>query len=255
MRSYWFGFLIALQFFSTIPIRKEIPMTSVYVERAVRFLPFLGMLQGLVYSGCLYMLLEWSPFSDLAVSFMIWFLMIVVTGGIHLDGWIDSSDAYFSYRDRVKRLEIMVDPRVGAFGVISIIVLLAAKFLFIYEIVQKAEDVTYLWIMLIPALGKMVAGLMLLFVPAAKNDGLAHFFQQACRRQTGWVYPIYLLVFLWNTEALLMIIAAILLFVMWKKVAKTAFGGITGDIVGAATEGTEAGLWMIVWLLHYYAMG
>lgn len=255
MRSYWFGFLIALQFFTSIPIRKEIPMNPVYVERTVRMLPLVGILQGAIYSGCVYILLEWSPFSDLAAAFTIWLLAIVVTGGLHLDGWIDSSDAYFSYRDRAKRLEIMADPRIGAFGVISVIVLLAAKFLFMYEVVQKAEGMTYVWIMAIPFLGKMVAGLMLMFAPAAKNEGLAHFFQQACRRQTVWMYPVYLFFFLWNKEMFLMMISAFLLFVIGRKVAVKAFGGITGDVVGAAAEGTEAGLWMIVWLLHYGATG
>lgn len=255
MRSYWLGFLIALQFFTTIPIRKEISMTSAYIERTVRLLPLLGILQGAIYSGCLYILSEWSPFSDLATAFIIWLLAIIVTGGLHLDGWIDSNDAYFSYRDPAKRLEIMADPRVGAFGVISVIMLLAAKFLFIYEIVQKAESIAYLWIMTIPLLGKMVAGLMLLFVPAVKNEGLAHFFQKACKRQTVWIYPVYLLFFLWNKEFVLMMVAAMLLFMLWKKIAVRSFGGITGDVIGAATEGTEAGLWMIVWLLHYCDMG
>jgi adenosylcobinamide-GDP ribazoletransferase len=255
MRRYWFGFLIALQFFTAIPIRKEIPMHPEYIERTVRLLPLVGILQGAIYSGCLYILSEWSPFSDLAAAFIIWLLAIVVTGGLHLDGWIDSSDAYFSYRDPARRLEIMADPRVGAFGVISVIVLLAAKFLFIYEIVQKAESMAYVWIMAIPFLGKMVAGLMLLFAPAAKNEGLAHFFQQACKRQTVWIYPVYLFLFLWNKEFVLMLVAAVIQLMIWKKIAVRSFGGITGDVVGAAAEGTEAGLWMIVWLLHYGGMG
>lgn len=254
MKSYWIGFLITIQFFTTIPIRKELPMTPKHMERSVQALPLLGILQGAIYSGCLYMLLEWSPLSDLAAAFMIWLLTIIVTGAIHLDGWMDTSDAYFSYRDRAKRLEIMADPRVGAFGVLSVIVLLAAKFLFVYEIVQMAGSDTYICMWMIPFLGKMVAGWMLIFVPAAKNEGLAHFFRQSCSGRTIWLYPVYLLFFLWNKESVLLIIAAVLLFLLWKKVASTSFGGVTGDVVGAATEGTETGLWMIVWLLHYYAM-
>ena len=88
----------------------------------------------------------------------------MITGGIHLDGWMDSSDAFFSYRDIAKRLEIMKDPRMGAFGVLSVIVILSARFLFVYEIVVMAVDVSYIFIVLIPFIGKMVMGVLLMNV-------------------------------------------------------------------------------------------
>ena len=56
-------------------------------------------------------LFNWTPFSPLAAAFFVWLALIVLTGGIHLDGWMDASDAFFSYRDKQKRLEIMKDPQ------------------------------------------------------------------------------------------------------------------------------------------------
>ena len=53
---------------------------------------------------------------------------------------MDASDAFFSYRDRERRLEIMKDPRIGAFGVLRCLVLLSARFLFIYEIILRAVE-------------------------------------------------------------------------------------------------------------------
>ena len=123
------GLIMSIQFFTSIPIPYEVPMDRDHIERAVRTMPILGLLQGFVYAGVLYGLLNWTPISPLGAAFFIWLSLIIVTGGIHLDGWMDTSDAFFSYRDKEKRLEIMKDPNTGAFGVLSVIVLLGARFL------------------------------------------------------------------------------------------------------------------------------
>ena len=82
-----------------------------HIERAVKTFPLLGLLQGIFYAGSIVCLLNWTPFSPLAAAFFVWLALIFVTGGIHLDGWMDASDAFFSYRDKEKRLEIMKDPQ------------------------------------------------------------------------------------------------------------------------------------------------
>ena len=93
------GFLINLQFFTAIPFKKELPMEKKYIHRAIQTFPLVGILLGLIMGGVLYALVEWTPFSTLAIAFILWLLTIVLTGGLHLDGWIDASDAFFSYQD------------------------------------------------------------------------------------------------------------------------------------------------------------
>ena len=139
---------MSIQFFTSIPIPYEVPMDRVHIEKAIKTFPLLGLLQGIFYTFLLYGLVQWTPFSSLAVAFFVWLALIFLTGGLHLDGWMDASDAFFSYRDRQKRLEIMKDPRIGAFGALSVIVLLSARFLFIYEIRLRAVDSTYILIVL-----------------------------------------------------------------------------------------------------------
>ena len=56
---------------------------------------------------------------------------LIITGGFHLDGFIDTSDAVSSFKDREERLSIMKDPHVGAFGIIRTIVLLILYFAFV----------------------------------------------------------------------------------------------------------------------------
>jgi adenosylcobinamide-GDP ribazoletransferase len=255
---------MTIQFFTSIPIPYVVPMDRVHIERAIRMFPVLGLLLGFIYSFLLYVLMGWTPFSTLAISFIMWLVPILLTGGIHLDGWMDSSDAYFSYRDQKKRLEIMKDPRVGAFGVLSVIVLLSARMLFIYEVVSDSVHTIYLYIILIPFLSRSVMGVLLVKVRQAKEDGLGSLFQNAVSRTTLWVYPVYVLIvlgvflFLWP-EAFLsivwLVLAAILLIIFFSKKIIQWFDGMTGDVLGASVEGVETLLWMILWLWHYFAMG
>ena len=132
MKAYFYGLILNFQFFTTLPIHFEVEMTEKNIERSIRLFPILGAYFGLIYAFSAYFLQNFSPFSNLFIAFFIWLLTIVLTGGIHIDGWMDSADGFFSYRDKPRRLEIMSDPRLGAFGVIGGIVLLLGKFLLIY---------------------------------------------------------------------------------------------------------------------------
>lgn len=257
------GFIINLQFFTSLPINIVIPMDKYHLRSSIKSFPLLGLLQGGIYSLVVYTLAEWTPFSSLAVAFFLWLLTILLTGGIHLDGWIDGSDAFFSYQDRARRLEIMKDSRTGAFGVLSVIVLLGSRFLFIYEIISSMNGLFYFLILMLPFLSKEVMGAVLLTVPAAKKEGLASFFQAAGKRRDLALYPVYFIVligifmYLFVDAVLpaliLAVVAAGSYFFIRRKSVKW-FGGITGDVLGASVEGTENILWMTMWLLHYFVM-
>ncbi|MFP7296530.1 adenosylcobinamide-GDP ribazoletransferase [Neobacillus niacini] len=262
MRKFLKGFLINLQFFTVIPVHLELPMDKPHLKSAVQAFPLLGLFQGGIISGLFFLLLEYTPFSNLASAFLLWLMSIFLTGGIHLDGWMDASDGYFSYKDQKKRLQIMNDPRTGAFGVISVIVLLSSRFLFIYEITINVHAVSYLMITAIPLLSKSVMGLMLLTVKSAKKEGLGALFQNAATPKDLWSYLVYLigffailLIFAGGFYNFLILLAAALLsFLFCSRKAVKWFGGITGDILGATVEGTELFLWMTLWLLHYFVM-
>jgi adenosylcobinamide-GDP ribazoletransferase len=262
MRKLLKGLLINLQFFTAIPVHLEIPMDRPHLKSAVQVFPILGLLQGGIYAGLFYLLLEYTPFSNFAAAFLLWLMSILLTGGIHLDGWMDASDGYFSYKDQQKRLEVMNDPRTGAFGVISVIILLSSRFLFIYEITVNVHAASYLMIAAIPLLSKSVMGLLLLTVKTAKKEGLGAFFQSAATLKDLWIYAVYIIGFLalvisfdggFYYVSILLVIAFISLLLCRRKALKW-FGGITGDILGAAVEGTELFLWMTLWLLHYFVM-
>ncbi|WP_085991584.1 adenosylcobinamide-GDP ribazoletransferase [Oceanobacillus senegalensis] len=257
------GFLINVQFFTSIPIRLSLPMDKVHIEKSILSFPLFGLFQGILYSLLFYALYEWTPFSMAAVAFLVWLWMIILTGGIHLDGWMDTNDAFFSFQEQDKRLEIMKDPRMGAFGVISIIILLSSRLFFLYEITTFICSLSYFLILFIPFLSKNVMGIVLLTIPTAKEEGMAAFFKNAARPKILWIYPIYIIILIGvmgsingNLIYILLMLAitamGCYLFIRCKVIKW--FGGVTGDVLGATVEGTELILWMMVWLLHYFVM-
>ncbi|WP_312094755.1 adenosylcobinamide-GDP ribazoletransferase [Niallia sp.] len=264
MKKWFIGFLLNIQFFTAIPVRKTLPMEGEFLQKSIKTFPLLGLFQGFIYMGLFFMLKEHTPFTNLAVAFFVWLGMILLTGGLHLDGWMDASDAYFSYQDAKKRLEIMKDPHVGAFRLLSVILLLSTKLLFIYEIVIRMQDFTYLFVMLLPFFSKALMGWILLFVQEAKKDGLGAYFKKSVQGQRTLFYSGYfVLVFLfflflfpqWMPLFFLFLSVSIGCYFLLSRFMKRAFGGLTGDLLGASVEGTELVLWATLWLLHYFVMG
>ncbi|WP_108670983.1 adenosylcobinamide-GDP ribazoletransferase [Peribacillus acanthi] len=259
------GFILCLQFFTSVPINKNISMEKERLKTSLLFLPFVGLLIGIIASTSIYFLQEWSPFSVLAIAFMVFIYFIFITGGIHLDGWADCSDAYFSFRDKARRLEIMKDPHVGTFAVLSLIVMLAARFLFIYETISLMSLHSYFFIAIIPFLSRSMMLLLLINGPGlAKQEGLAALFSQSIKGKHVWVLVLYSMVvlgggFVWIGVYMVQtivygLIAIFLFYLCANSFIKREFNGLTGDTLGASIEGGETFLWMILWLLHSFAM-
>lgn len=260
---FFIGIFINLQFFTSIPIKKEFNITQKQIKYILQTFPILGLIQGVMYAGLLYLLHSYTPLSDLMQALLLWLFLIILSGGIHLDGWIDSSDAYFSFKDPVQRLEVMKDPRVGAFGVLSVVVFLFTRFIILYELIRFASPMTYLFIIIIPFLGKMLLGIFLQTQPLARKEGMAHFFQQGKSKNYWFLYTSYILIIggvlaLLDIEIISVFLILIVVFFIFTILIagsiRRNFTGITGDTLGASSEGMELLLWMTLLLLHFYAM-
>ncbi len=232
-------------------------MDQPHLERAVKTFPLLGLLQGIIYYLIVVALSQFSPFSTIAIAFALWVLSIVLTGGIHLDGWMDTSDAFFSHQDVRKRIEIMKDPRTGAFGVLSVIILLAAKFLFIYEILSFTNNEAFITIILIPFISRTVMGYLLVHVTPAKDEGLASLFHQSVKKKRMpqyWVFwGIMFIVWVITDINIFLFVTltgmGLITFLFIRKKSVKWFGGMTGDVIGASVEGVELFAWMTWWIL------
>lgn len=255
------GLGLAVQFLTAIPLRVPFQWTKMTSNWSFRFYPLIGLLLGGLVALQAFFLLEHSSFSLLIISFYVFTCSVFLTGGLHLDGWMDASDAYFSYRDIEKRLQIMKDPRTGAFGVLSVLFLLSWRYLFMYESVKMAGSDVWLIFLFVPLLSRTWMGVLLLFTPLAKEEGLAYEFRKNVERKNVWFYGWYTVIALalayWSGEAMLflvMLVVSAVGFALGRRFIIKQFSGISGDSVGAFTEGMETWLWFVGWLLLSYVM-
>ena len=261
MKRAWNGWLLALQLFTIIPIQRSIEWNAPHVRWLVRTMPLAGALLGtlaaLVYGACA--ALSFGPPSFLALL-LLW-LGIWLAGGLHADGFMDVSDAFFSYRDAKRRQEIMADSRVGAFAVLSLICLLSFRWLFLHEAI-KAGISPALFIA-IPLLSRAGAVWLLSAGKLAKSTGMAASLREySSWRDAAWALGLACLVLLLlpaagvPPAAVVVLAAAMALCSLAAKPwAEKQFGGVSGDVLGALIEGGETVLWGVLWLLRLFVMG
>ncbi|WP_201715088.1 adenosylcobinamide-GDP ribazoletransferase [Rossellomorea arthrocnemi] len=256
------SFLLNVQFFTIVPVRKEFSVGKDEMKWMVRTFPIVGLCIGVLLSTGYELLNAYTQMSTLALSFYIWVSPILLTGGLHLDGYMDSSDAYFSYRDKNRRLNIMKDPRVGAFAVLSLAVLLSSRFLFIYETVLNTDSAMISMVLVwIPIFSRIVMGASLILIPSAQRSGMGYSFSKhLTMKELVWLGVYFLLggaasIFLNGLDLYVtfMLMTIVFFLFVYSKSIKW-FGGMTGDTVGASVEGVEWVLWMTIWFLLLFGM-
>lgn len=248
------GLLLAMQFFTAIPVRKELPLGRRDVTAMYVALPFVGGAIGLSMYGVSELLVNYLHVGTLLASVLIVLTAIILTGGLHLDGWADTGDAFFSYKDREKRLEILEDPRLGAFGTMALILLIIVKIAVFNEILMRGTGSIALFIA-IPFLARGAMNLYFSTVRLAKDKGIAHFFKEKISTSMviGWTLvscAVILCAVGFVLKSLLIpVVIAIgigVAFFTFRNWSLKHFGGVSGDLCGAFIEGMEALLWLVV---------
>lgn len=243
------GFLLALQFFSVIPVKKQLPMEKEYITAMYAMLPLLGLLFGSVLASTVWLLRDTTEISSLLLGFIVVLIGLVLTGGLHMDGLADTGDAYFSYQDRDTRLAIMGDPRIGAFGAMVLVVAIVGKIILVAESINEASLV---WVLLIPVFSRIGLLALFSFTKSAKPDGVAAFFQKRVSREKLRLvviaaFVISFMLLIWSATFWSAIVLIILLFGfswLYRAWCLRNFSGVTGDLLGAYVEGVEILLWM-----------
>ena len=248
------GVWLALQFFTAVPIHKEYPLGRKEVTAMYAALPFVGAAIGLVMYAVSVLMQDVLGMGPLLTAVFIVLVGIILTGGLHVDGWADTGDAFFSYRDRVKRLEILEDPRLGAFGTMALVLLIVVKIALFHEVLSRGSAHLVLFIA-IPLLARGGMNVYFTTMRLAKEKGIAHFFKE--KMAVKWVVgsslassAVVLLIVGFILESMIVpaVLTAVLLIVIYvyRKWSLNHFGGVTGDLCGAFIEGMEALLWLTV---------
>ncbi|BDH62221.1 adenosylcobinamide-GDP ribazoletransferase [Lysinibacillus sp. PLM2] len=249
MKNIIVSLLLSFQFFTSIPIRKHFTMNQKTVTGMFICLPIISLFMGMSNGVLFFLNNEYFQFSPLLLAIILVIAGIVMSGGLHLDGWIDMCDAYFSYQDQKKRLEILSDPRVGAFGAIGLVVLLLLKIGFYYEVLTSDVNHT-LFLVLIPFISRIAMLLYFLTMQTAKTEGLATYFKTNVIHKHIFISIVIYIIFIFGVAIyinsfviLLLIVLVFLYYFFYRKWTKKNFGGMTGDLLGAIYESSETLLW------------
>ena len=250
------GLLLAVQFFTVLPIKKELPLGRKEVTAMYMALPFVGAAIGAIMYAVSVLLFEVLGSGSLLAAVFIVLTGIVLTGGLHLDGWADTGDAFFSYRDRDKRLEILEDPRLGAFGTMALVLVIIVKITLFNELLIRGFG-HIISFAAIPLLARVCMNIYFSTIQSAKNKGLAHFFKEkiVTNHVVTWSIISGVIVLIGsgyvagNIATPLILFAVIVVgLVFFRNWSLKHFGGVTGDLSGAFIEGMEAVLWIVLLL-------
>ncbi len=217
----------------------NIEWTEENMSYVMCFFPWIGVvIGGLIYFT--YRLKEMLCekgicFHELFFVVIFTLIPIWVTGGIHLDGFLDTKDALSSYQSRERRLEILKDPHAGAFAIISGIVYFVF-YLGIYSSLTK-ESVVVIAISFI--LSRTLSGLSVIYFPQARKKGMvADVSENTSKRRTKQVLVFYLIglgilmICVGKLSGMIVLATAGIVFAYYYKMAMDKFGGVTGDLAG-----------------------
>ena len=172
---------------------------------------------------------------------------VLVTGGIHLDGFLDTCDALHSYAAKERKLEILKDPHAGAFAIICGISLFVLNFGLWSELsMHGVRSLAFGFV-----ISRCLSGWSVAIFPCAKDTGLAATFQDASHRYVvGVICSVELLMTLVAAffkepfGAACMLAAAFWAMVWYYFMSRRQFGGITGDLAGYFVCMAE--LWSVI---------
>jgi adenosylcobinamide-GDP ribazoletransferase len=240
--------IISLSLYSKIPM-PTFEWDEKNYKHAIAFLPLVGIIIGYV-SSLAVLLMDNLELPELVITIVLTLIPLIITGGFHLDGFMDVKDAFHSYQDREKKLQIMKDPHIGAFAVIGAGMLLLVWVGSAYLMVRKAFDsrMTAVLDVYYASFGLVRAfcGITSIAFPHAKEDGML----SMETKKSGAPDIIILTVFAAASGAYMVYkninfgLAAIIVlavFSFWYKgKCKKEFGGVTGDTAGFYVVAGEA---------------
>lgn len=205
------------------------------------FFPLIGVVIGaLVYLWCLFAV--HFHVTSLLRAAVIVLIPVFVTGGIHLDGYLDTTDALSSYKSREERLAILKDSHTGAFAIIGacayfLLYLGAAAQLDLKSAAAFASVFVY---------SRIGSAISVLYFNNANPKGTAAYFKNGAEKRTVTILLLVLLVLLsalgivYDTVPTVSILIVCLLSFLWyRHMSYKNFGGITGDLAGFFVSVTE----------------
>jgi adenosylcobinamide-GDP ribazoletransferase len=245
LRREWDAFLLAVMFFTRVPVPARVGEQFGELDKAARYFPLVGLAIG-AYAGGVTWCACWLWPVPVAVVFGI-FASVWLTGAFHEDGLADMVDAFGGGSTRERTLEIMKDSRLGTFGTVALVLALGLK---VGCLVAFFPGVAGVWA-LVAAHGwsRAVSISILRLLPYAREDE-AGGKSKPLAQHLSTCSSLWVLVtgsaglvgmVLWLRQPWLLVVVplswGLRQFLVWRF--QVRLGGYTGDCLGAAQQLTE----------------
>ena len=231
--------ILAIQFLTRLPTPKLHHFDPQELARCVVWFPWVGLLIGLIITAATLLGSTVDSWLGALLGLIVW---VGITGGLHLDGLADLSDALgAAHRDPQRLLTVMRDPHLGSFGVLALIVQLISKLVLLRVSLNHAR-LDFMTLPLICAWARLGAVYWSQALPALAGSSTERFTWQSSA--TSLVINFMLLAWLtFVFEPLLL--SALLIIGLWQWFLHRRLGGMSGDCLGAGIELTESSLLLI----------
>jgi adenosylcobinamide-GDP ribazoletransferase len=234
-------FVASIIFYSAIPLPY---IKDLEFKQVACFAPVVGLMIGGIL-GLLDTAISYLNISILTRSALVVCVWIAITGGLHLDGAMDTADG-LAVTDPERRLQVMVDSATGAFGAMAAIAILLLKTAALSDLSENR----YLALIAACGWGRWGQQVAIAFYPYLKPTGKGAFHKQAIRSYKdllpSWFLLLGLSVLVWliNSQNLVLAMGIIMIGTVISSSTAAWFnhklGGHTGDTYGAVVEWTEA---------------
>lgn len=230
----WQELKMAFSFLTRLPVKNSENWDEAAFSRATRFYPLVGLVLGALAAAVAWVFAFVHP--NLAALATI-IAVIALSGGLHLDGYMDTCDGIFASRGRERALEIMKDSHVGAFGVIGVVVLLLSKYVLYGLIIGEGRFLAAIAVALV--FSRWMLSIGLIYFPSARAEGLGVTVKRHVAKSSFlWGLVLLLLIALVSRGWLLLFVLALatLTMVVIASLISRFLGGLTGDVYGAMAE-------------------
>jgi len=249
MKKQWNLFLTAVMFYTRIPVPKNIDHSNEILNKSTKYFPFTGWIVGGFGAFVFYVSQFVLPLSISVIFSMI--STILLTGAFHEDGFADSCDAFGGGWSKQKILEIMKDSRIGTYGTVGLIFILAIKYFALLNV--HIEQIPFV-LFAAHALSRYSATGMIFFSKYARDDATSKTKPVGKKLSSGdfLLALIFgstpLLVFSYMHSYWYLLIMATIIPVIYflKRYFEKWIDGFTGDALGATQQISE-----IVFYLAY----
>lgn len=230
-----------------MPRRREVSPEQ--LGSSIVCFPVVGIVIGLILAGLYWLLHLVLP--SAVVSGLLLVCLVVLTGGLHLDGFVDTCDGIASHKTPEARREVMRDSRAGALGMVGVCCLLIVKYVSLNSVPQNLMMTT---LVLMPVVSRWAMVYAVFAYPYARPSGLGKVFKQGAswRRLTMATLVALAVAIPWFRLAGLVIMLGVwVIVVAMAAYLKGKFSGLTGDTYGAINEVAEVGVLILVCLLAH----